>query len=207
MAAEALWVSSEFDIFAQKPVQTSVLEMIEIIFRPIASVDQSDLNFFIPAEHDTYIDLNIRLYVRGKLTTADGKDLGSTDFTTTANNLHRSLCTQFSITFNGTTITPTSDIYQYRSYLETFLTYGRKAATSHLTNCFWYLDTGDLQACDPAATEPNNTVFVPRWNRIKQSKEVQLIDRLHSDICNVVSYLLPGVKRQIKLPKVRGLSI
>ena len=56
MAAEALSVSSEFDIFEQKPVQTSVQETIETIYRPISLVDQSDLEFFIPAEHDTYID-------------------------------------------------------------------------------------------------------------------------------------------------------
>jgi len=89
------------------------------------------------------------MYVRGKLTTADGKDLDSTDFTATANNLVHSLFTQFSITLNGTTITPTSDLYQYRSYLATLLTYGRDAATSHLTNSFWYLDSGDLQVRDP----------------------------------------------------------
>jgi len=45
MAAVALSGSSEFDIFAPKPVQTSVQQTIETIFRPIASVDQSDLEF------------------------------------------------------------------------------------------------------------------------------------------------------------------
>jgi len=59
MAAEALSVSSDFDIFAQKPVQTFVQETIETIFRPIASVDHSDLEFLSYAEHDTYRDLNI----------------------------------------------------------------------------------------------------------------------------------------------------
>ena len=45
MAADALSVRSEFDFFAQKPVQTSVQETIETIFRTIASEDQSDLEF------------------------------------------------------------------------------------------------------------------------------------------------------------------
>jgi hypothetical protein len=53
MAAEALSVSSEFDVFEQKPVQTLVEETIETIFRPITLVDQSDLEFFIPAQNDT----------------------------------------------------------------------------------------------------------------------------------------------------------
>ena len=60
MAAEALSVNSEFHIFAQKPVQTSVQETIETIFRPIALVDKSDLEFVIPSEY-IYIDMNIKL--------------------------------------------------------------------------------------------------------------------------------------------------
>jgi hypothetical protein len=52
MAEEALSVTSEFDIFTQNPVQTSVQETIETIYRTITSVDQSDLEFLIPAEHN-----------------------------------------------------------------------------------------------------------------------------------------------------------
>ena len=121
MAPEELSISSEFYIFAQKPLQKSVQETIETIYRPIASVDQSDLEFLILAEHGTYIDLNIRLFVRGKLTAADEKNLESTDFPPTANNFFHSLFTQCSITSNGT-MPATSDLHQYRSYLETLLT-------------------------------------------------------------------------------------
>jgi len=52
-----LSVISEFDIFAHKPVQTSVLETVETIFRPIASVDPNGLDFFIPAENDSIYKL------------------------------------------------------------------------------------------------------------------------------------------------------
>jgi hypothetical protein len=41
------FVSSEFHIFAEKPVQESVLETTEVINEPISSVDQSDLEFLI----------------------------------------------------------------------------------------------------------------------------------------------------------------
>jgi hypothetical protein len=117
MAAKALSVSSEFDIFGQKLVQTSVFETIATIFRPIVSVYPRDLEFFIPAEHDTYIGLNIRFFVRGKLTTADGKGLEATDFTGATNNFLHSLFTQCSITLNGTKFTPLTDLYEYRSYI------------------------------------------------------------------------------------------
>ena len=66
-AAEIASVSSEFDIFAHKPVQTSVLGTTETAYKPIAPVDQNDLEFFISADKDIYIHLDIKLYVRGKL--------------------------------------------------------------------------------------------------------------------------------------------
>jgi len=40
---------------------------------------------------------------------------------------------------------------------------------------------------------------------MKQSKELQMFGRLHSDICNVVPYLLPSVKLQMKLTKGKTL--
>jgi len=64
-----------------------------------------------------------------------------------------------------------------------------------------FLDAVDIQSCNQTKAESTNTGFINRWNRIKQSKEVQLLGRLHSDICNVIPYLLPGVKLQIKLTK------
>ena len=89
------------------------------------------------------------------------------------------------------------------SYLETLLTYGSDAAASHMTNAYWYLDNVDLLACYPTKAETTNKGFIARWDRIKQSKEVQLLGRLHNDICNVIPYLLPGVKLQLKLTKAK----
>jgi len=160
----------------------------------MASVEQSDLDFLIPADNDTYIDLNIKIYIRGKLTKVDGTNLDKTPFTAVTNNFLHSLFSQSSISLNGVTITQANELYNYRSYFETLLTYGIDAAATHLTNAFWYLDDGDLLPCDPTAADAKNKVFITRWNRIKQSKELQLYGRLHSDICNVPLYLLPGVR-------------
>ena len=101
----------------------------------------------------------------------------------------------------GTTISQATYLYQYRSYLETLLTYGSDAANSYLTNGFCYLDTGDLLPCYPTKAKSMNTGFIARWIFLKQSKELQLLGRLLSDICNDIPYRLPGVKLQIKLTK------
>ena len=97
--------STEFDIFATRPVQTSTLETLETSYKPIASLDQSDLEFLVPADQDIYIDQNIQVYIRGKLTNADGTDLELTDTTRVANNLLHSLFEQCNISPNGVTIT------------------------------------------------------------------------------------------------------
>ena len=87
MAVDVVSASTEVDIFATRPVQTSTLETLESSYKPIAALDQSDLEFLVPADQDTYIDLNIQLYIRGKLTKADGTDLELTDITCVANKL------------------------------------------------------------------------------------------------------------------------
>ena len=45
---ETTVVSSEFDNFATKSVQSSVLETTEVPHKPVADVDQSDLEFLVP---------------------------------------------------------------------------------------------------------------------------------------------------------------
>jgi hypothetical protein len=202
MSAET--ASSELDIFAPKPVQSAVLGTTQVVYKPTADVEPSDLEFVVPADNDTYIDTNIHLFIRGKLTKADGTNLDATDFTAGTNNLLHSLFSQCSIAMNGTTITPATDLYNYRSYFETLLSYGSDAAASHLTNAFWYLDDGDLLPGDPTSALSTNKGVIARWNRMNQSKEIQLYGRLHSDICNVSRFLIPGVQLYVRLTKAKS---
>ena len=133
MAADVVSESTEFDIFATRPVQTSTLETLETSYKPIAALDQSDLEFVVPADEDRYIDLNIQLYIRDKLTKTDRTDPELTDTTCVAENLLHSLFEKCNISLNGVTITHSADLYYYCSYLKTLLSYGNEAAESHLT--------------------------------------------------------------------------
>jgi len=99
-------------------------------------------------------------------------------------------------------ITPASELYPYRAYLETLLTYGSDAANSHLTNAYWYLVEGrDVLAGDLTSADIKNKGFIKRWEMQKQSEITELYDLLHSDICNVPQFLLSGVRLHIKLTK------
>jgi len=81
MAEVPFFVYTDFDIFNRKAVQSAVLETTETIYKPITSVDQTDIEFSIPGDVDTYIDLDLKLYIKGKLTKKDGTNLTATDFT------------------------------------------------------------------------------------------------------------------------------
>ena len=86
------------------------------------------------------------------------------------NTLLHSLFSQCTIAFNGETVTPAADYYNYLAYLETILTYRVDAAVSHLTKCFWYLDDGDLLPCDHTFDDVKKVGIVTRWKRLKQSR-------------------------------------
>jgi hypothetical protein len=131
--------------------------------------------------------------------------LEASDHTAVTNSFLHSLFSQCTITLNGVTITPAAGLYGYRAYLETLLTYGSDSAASLLTNAFWYLDNGDTQPNDPTDkyTDATNKGFIAPCNRIKESNEVELYGRLHSDIFKNPTHLLPGVNMQIKLTKAR----
>jgi len=59
MSGYVEFVTTVFNIFAHKTVQTAILETNAVHYKPIATVDQNDLEFFIPADNETYIDLDI----------------------------------------------------------------------------------------------------------------------------------------------------
>ena len=97
-------------------------------------------------------------------------------------------------------------LYQYRAYLETLLTYGSDAVVSHLTNAFRCRDTGVFYVCDKSAavTATTNTTCIARCDNLNMGKEIEMVGCLNTDICNIPTHLLPGVKTQLKLAKAKG---
>jgi hypothetical protein len=143
MAEVASFVGTEFDIFGSKPKQSNTVETNETIYRPIASVDQTDIEFVIPGFSDKYVDLDLKLYIKGKLTLEDYTDPTATDCTAGINHLLHSLFSQCTISLVGTQITQATELYPYRAYLETLLTYSNDAENSHLQMAFWQLDEAE----------------------------------------------------------------
>jgi hypothetical protein len=89
----------------------------------------------------------MNIFIRGKLTKADGRALEAKDFTAGTNNFLHSLFSQCNIPLKGVTVTPATEACHYRSYIETLLTYASNEAIIHLKNAYWYLDHGDHSPC------------------------------------------------------------
>jgi len=54
MSGKVEFVSSEFGIFARKPIQSAILGTDVVHFKPIATVDQNDLEFLICGDNETH---------------------------------------------------------------------------------------------------------------------------------------------------------
>ena len=89
------------------------------------------------------------------------------------NNLLHSLFNQCTVVLNGTTITQSGEHYDYRSYLDTLLTYGIDAAATRLTNAYWYRVNGDMMPCDPTTatvTAVTNRCFITHLAPVKSCR-------------------------------------
>jgi hypothetical protein len=114
--SEVTSISIQFDIFMHRPIQTAVLGTVEKVYKPMAPAEQNDMEFFIPGDSYIYIDLDMKLYFRGKMVSSSGKDVDLTGTIAVANKLLHSL------------------FYNYRAYLQSRLTYGTHSASSRLSN-------------------------------------------------------------------------
>ena len=107
---------------------------------------------------------------------------------------------------NAVRVIQSHEHYNCRDSLETLLTCGTDAASTHLYNSYCYLYIADMRPCDPMAEThiyDTNDGFIARWSRLGGSRDVQIFGRLHTDPCNVPLFLLPRIQLQIKLTKTR----
>jgi hypothetical protein len=195
---------SELDLFSVPPTQTSVECASFVEYRPIASLaDGAPIEFELTSSGDDYIDFaNSYLNVKVKITRANGDDLEAADTVGPVNNLLHSLFSQVDVSLNGVLVSNSNNAYAYRAYLENLLSYGPAAKASQLTACLYFQDEpGKMDKPNPlaATAAERNSGLVTRALFTSESKEVDLIGRIHSDIFFQQRYMLNEVNTKIKL--------
>ena len=192
-------VKSELDLFAVPPTQTSIDQGGWIEHQPITSLDSGGpIEFVVPGAGDAYIDLaNTYLLVRAKVIRGAGTDIADDTPVAPVNNWLHSLFSQVDVHLNDTLVTPSSNTYPFRAYVETLLSYGAEAKKTQLTSQLWYKDTaGHMEATQGNA---GNAGLVERRRHIAGSRVVEMMGRLHVDLFMQDRFLINGVTVKIRL--------
>lgn len=187
----------ELDLFALPPTQGSAEEGYwEHKGLTSTLTDQGPYEFAVSGAGDDYIDLaNTHLFVEAQIVEKDGTALdGSKDVGPTNLWMH-SLFSDISVSLNEKLVSPPTNTYPYRAYIETLLSYGPAAKESQLTGVMWYKDTAgkmDLR-------NDTNKGFTARKNLTKTSQTVQMMGKLHLDLFCQDRYLVNHVDLKVKL--------
>lgn len=192
----------ELMFFDPKGVQYSIISTEELLFRPLASIENSNIiQFGSHGESNdyrnlasTYIIFKVRLNHKtdGTDTTKpeDEKEaLSQSNMKVSCvNNLLHSLFRQVTLTLNGRQIAQNNMNYSYRSYIENVLNYSIESSQLHLDTIIWEMDTeGKFDSFD------GNTGLKKRGMMLQRGEEVELIGRLHLDMFNTTKLLLNNV--------------
>ncbi|XP_033222818.1 uncharacterized protein F54H12.2-like [Belonocnema kinseyi] len=138
-------LKSELNLFSIPPIQTSIESSQWVHYKPVPSLtDYSPIEFVVPGHGDEYIDLaHTMLNFKVKLITPPRvlTNVEQLDRVGPVNNPLHSLFSQVDVYFNQKVISPLSNSYAYRAYIETPLNYGPAAKNSHPATSLWYNGT------------------------------------------------------------------
>ena len=167
-------------------------------YSPIASItDGGPVEFLITnADKDTYLDLsNTLLFVKAKIVKADGTALVEADKVAPVNLWLHSLWQQIDVSLNDKLITASTNMYPYRAYIESLLSYGDETKTTQLCAALWHDDTPGKMDVVGA----NNRGYVARALRTSQSQVVDMMGRFHCDMFLQNRPLLNNVAVRLRL--------
>jgi len=175
---------SELDLFSVPPTQTSMEQGSWIECHPLTTVaDGSPIEFDVGASGVDYIDFaNTMLYVKAKITRADGTKLAVYSPIGPSNLFLHSLFSQVDVSLSGTLITASTNTYPYRAMMETLLSYGEDAKRTQLTSGLFYKDRAGLMDSVDLADNAANDGLVKRRALGLESRTFDMMGRLHADI-------------------------
>ena len=133
------------------------------------------------------------LYVKARITRADGTNLAVDSSIGPSNLFLHSLFSQVDVSLNGTLITASTNTYAYRAMMETLLSYGEDAYRTQLTSGLFYKDrAGRMDSVDLADNAANGSLLKRRALGL-ESRTFDMIGRLNADIFFPYRYMINKV--------------
>lgn len=225
------------ELFQVPPTNIALEESKWMEYYPISSTLQSEtapIEFDIQGQGDEYIDLS-QTYVQivCKFTKDDGTALtGANTSVTPVNNIIHSLFSEIDVTLNSKIITPGTDTYPYKAYLEKLLSYRPKTLETQMKACsLWEKDTAGhmddalttaptqtktqfnvvddkvtinaAQLGFPLPADGENEGLRKRRDAIENSKKITLIDRLYVDLFQQDRFIPNGVDIRLRFNRAK----
>ena len=164
-------------------------------YYPVSSVTAgAPIEFHIPGNTEDYIDVNdISLYLKLKVTKADGTDIEATDKVGLNNLPIATLFQDVSLTIGETQVEGGQMSYPYVAYFNTMLQFHPAAQNSHMLTQGWCKDEAGKFDDD------GNAGFVKRQKLSEGSKVFELMGPLHLDFFRQERYLISQTDMRIKL--------
>ena len=231
--------TDSLELFKVPPTNVTLEDSKWMEYYPISSTLNSDtapIEFEIKGQGDEYLELSqTYLQMVCKFTKADGTNLtGGGSTSTPVNNIFHSLFSEIDVSLNGKVVTPGTDTYPYKAYLEKLLSYAPKTLETQMRACsLWEKDTAGhmdevklealtqppvefatsadkskvtIGAVIPTPEYPDDSKNVglrKRHEKITDSKEIVLMDRLHLDLFEQEKCLPNGVDVRLRFNRAR----
>ena len=193
---------SEMELFSVPPTQMVIDDSEYVEYRPFGGLNAlGPIEFVIPGTGSKYIDINnTQLYLKVKITKADGSDCGASEKVAPINLLLHSMFSQVDVSLNGKLISDSTPTYPYRAMIETLLNYDREAKDTHLQSQMYFKDTAShMDFNDLTSATISNVGLKARYAKTQNSKVFEMMGPIHSDIFAQNNVLLPGVEVRLKL--------
>ena len=188
-------VKSELDLFSVPMTQTSVEHGRFMEHGPISSLDDGPIEFKISGSETEYLDLmNTFVFVKVKVTAADGTNIANDADVAPVNLLLHSMFSQVDMILGDTLVTASTNTYAYRAYIETLLSYGREAKQSQLTAAMWYKDSAGQML-----VHAENVGYQKRKASVARSVPLEMMGKLHLDMLFQDRYLINAVDVKLRL--------
>ena len=201
---------SELDLFSIPATQTSITKGQWIEYHPISNItDSGPIEFNISGSGEEYLDLaKTQLFVKAKIFKANGSALDAETKVGPVNLFLPSLFSQVDVSLNERLIFPSTNTYPYHARIETLCNYGGEAKSSQLSMAMFYKDTpGKMDVVDPVADDADaNMGLEARYTFTNESKTVDMMGPIHSDIFFQDRLILNGVNLRLKLNRAKNSS-
>lgn len=197
---KSITTKTELDIFTTPPTQNSIESGSTSCFRPMSALSGSaPIEFVVSGSGDEYIDLaHTTLHIVAKIVIDERLEANAQPDVAPINNWLHSMFSQVDIYLNQKCITPPSNNYNYRAYIENLLNYTESAKQSHLTSGMWYKDSAGKM------NDVTNEGHLKRKILTSKGSLIELYGNLHCDIFNQDKFMLNGVEMTVKLIKAKN---